>query len=276
LKGFGDPNYYFSVTDTDREYLRTVFGEDAELYDRARPGYPAALFEDLAVLAGLTPSSRALEIGCGTGQATSPLARLGCSVVAVELSPELAAVARGKLREFPRVTVDVSAFETWTPPAEPFDLVLSATAFHWVDPATRAGKVADVLRPGGALAVVHTDHVAGGTERFFADVQEIYERFDPKTPPGLRQTPATGIPDDGVEFERSGRFEAARFGRYEWEQAYTTSEYLDLLMTYSGTRSLPRADRDGLLAGIGDLIDREHDGRISKRYLTRLTVVRRS
>ncbi len=264
------------MTDNDRERLRAVFGEDADLYDRARPGYPDRLFADLADLAGLSPRSRVLEIGCGTGQATRPLARLGLTVVAVELSPGLAAVARHNLRDFPDVTVEVSAFEDWTPPATPFDLVLSATAFHWVDPDIRVGKAADVLRPGGTLAVIHSEHVAGGTERFFADAQDCYERFDPKTPPGLRLAPAADIPDDASEFDRSGRFGPARFRRYEWEQAYTTRSYLDLLMTYSPTRSLPQSSRDALLGCIGGLIDRDHGGRISKRYLTRLTLVTRT
>jgi protein-L-isoaspartate O-methyltransferase len=78
----------------DRERRRSTFDEAAELYDRARPGYPAALFDDLVELAGIGPGSRVLEIGPGTGQATVPLAERGCRIVAVELGPQLAAVAR--------------------------------------------------------------------------------------------------------------------------------------------------------------------------------------
>jgi SAM-dependent methyltransferase len=265
-----------AVTGTERETLRTVFGEDADLYDRVRPGYPEQLFTDLAACAELGPASRVLELGCGTGQATRELARFGGSVVAVELSPRMAAVAGRNLAGFPNVTIEVSAFEDWTPPAAPFDLVVSATAFHWIDPRIRVGKAARVLRPGGTLAVIHSEHVAGGTERFFVDAQDCYERFDPKTPPGLRLTAAADMPDDASEFDRSGRFGAARFCRYEWEREYTTGEYLDLLMTYSGTRSLPPPARDQLLACLGGLIDRDHNGRISKRYLTRLTLAHRA
>jgi cyclopropane fatty-acyl-phospholipid synthase-like methyltransferase len=50
--------------------MRGVFDEDADLYDRARPGYPAQLFDDLAELAGVGPGCRLLEIGPGTGKAT--------------------------------------------------------------------------------------------------------------------------------------------------------------------------------------------------------------
>ncbi|MGX6600932.1 class I SAM-dependent methyltransferase [Micromonosporaceae bacterium Da 78-11] len=259
----------------DREDLRATFGEDAELYDRARPGYPREMYADLAELAGLTARSRVLEIGCGTGQATRDLARLGYAVVAVELSPEMAAVARRNLAAFPDVTVEVSTFEDSTPPTTPFDLVLAATAFHWVDPRTRVDKAASILRPDGTLAVIHNEHMAGGTERYFADAQACYERFDPRTTPGLRLLPAAEIPADPTEFDRSRHFGPVRFRRYEWEQTYSTAEYLDLLMTYSPTRSLPRPARDGLLNCLADLINRNHDGHVTKRYLTQLTLARR-
>ena len=53
--------------------------------DWARAGYPAELFRDLAALACIDPGCRVLEIGCGTGQATMPLAERGCEIVCVEL-----------------------------------------------------------------------------------------------------------------------------------------------------------------------------------------------
>ncbi|HEV7977540.1 class I SAM-dependent methyltransferase [Amycolatopsis sp.] len=261
--------------DEDRERLRRTFTEDAALYDRSRPGYPSRMFEDLVRVTDLGSSSRVLEIGCGTGQATVPLARLGCEVVAVELGAEMAAVARRNLVGFPRAEVVVSAFEDWVLPDAGFDAVLSATAFHWVDPAVRVVKAADALRVGGALAVVSTHHVAGGSEALFVEVQRCYERFDPATPPGLRLTPGADVPREAEEFERSGRFGDVRFFRYEWEQGYTTSEYLNLLSTYSGHRAMGADARLGLLGCIGDLIDRRYGGRIVKRYMTQLAVASR-
>ncbi len=261
---------------TERERLRATFGEDADRYDRRRPGYPSGLFADLAAHAPVDAGSRVLEIGCGTGQATVPLARLGCTVVAVELSDTMAAIARRHLAGFPGARVVVSPFEDWPLPAERFDVVLSATAFHWLDPAVRMTKAADALRPGGTLALVSTHHVAGGTESFFAEVQDCYERFDPATPPCLRLTASADIPKDSAEIDRSRRFGPVEFRRYEWEQTYRTEEYLDLLLTYSGHRALPPAGRDGLLAGIANLIDTRHGGRITKRYLTELSTARRT
>ncbi|GAA4599602.1 class I SAM-dependent methyltransferase [Planotetraspora phitsanulokensis] len=248
----------------DRERLRRTFTEDAELYDRARPGYPAGLFDEIP------RGSRVLEIGCGTGQATIPLAERGCRIVAIELGEELARFARRKLAGFPDVEVVNAAFEDWPLPPEPFDVVLAATSFHWIDPAVRVAKSADALRPGGTLAVISTHHISGGTNPFFAEVQRCYERFDPDTPPGLTLQPAVALPSDSAEIDASGRFGISRFRRFEWERGYTTAEYLDVLSTYSNHRALPADARAGLLDCIATLIDGRYGGRIVKRYLTLL------
>ena len=256
--------------------LRETFNEDAERYDRARPRYPVRMFDDLAA-AGVAPGARVLEIGCGTGQATVPLAERGYRIVAVELGTDMAAVARRNLAAFDSVEVITAAFEEWPLPSEPFDVVFSATAFHWVDPAVRVSKSADALRLGGLLATVGTHHIAGGTwtEAFFAEVQKCYERFDPATPPGLRLEAARDIPKDDRELTSSGRFGPAGFSRYEWELPYSTADYLDLLLTYSGHRALPNAQQSALLNSIAQLIDANYGGRVVKRYLTELRFARR-
>jgi SAM-dependent methyltransferase len=171
--------------------LRATFNEAAELYDRARPGYPSRMFDELADLVELAPGCRVLEIGCGTGQATMPLAKRGCQIVAVEVGAEMAGVARRNLARFPSVQVVTSA---------------SATAFHWLDPVVSVVKSADALRIGGVLATVATHHVAGGTEEFFVEVQDCYVRFDPATSAALRLPTPADIPEADGELIRSGRF----------------------------------------------------------------------
>ncbi|WUH99669.1 class I SAM-dependent methyltransferase [Spirillospora sp. NBC_00431] len=263
------------MAEPDRKRLRETFTEAAELYDRARPGYPPKMFDDLDDLAGVGPACRVLELGCGTGQATVPLAERGCRIVAVDLGADMARVARRNLARFPQVEVVTSAFEDWPLPEDPFDAVVSATAFGWIDPAVRVTKAADALRPGGVLATVATRHVAGGSDAFFAEVQKCYEQFDPSTPPGLQLPSAADVPSDSEELDRSGRFGPAIFRRYERELTYSTVAYLDLLSTYSGHRALTPTAREGLLKCIGILIDRRHGGRVTKRYLTELRIARR-
>jgi SAM-dependent methyltransferase len=202
----------------------------------------------------------------GTGQLTVPLARTGACVTGVELGGSMAAVARRNLAGYPRVRIEVGDFETWALPEEPYDLVVVATAYHWLDPALRVRKPLAALRDGGVFAVVTTHHVAGGSEEFFAEVQALYERWDPATPPGLR------LRDEAVVDTEVG-FEPGEVRKYAREITYTSREYLDVLRSYSGHRALAPERRDGLLAGIGALIDTRYGGRITKRYLHELISV---
>jgi SAM-dependent methyltransferase len=256
--------------------LRETFDEDPERYDRARPRYPAELFDDLTELAGLRPGDRILEIGPGTGQATVALAQRGYAIVAVELGAGLAALARRKLAPFAGGEVVNAAFEDWPLPPEPFRAVFAATAFHWIEPAFALERAAAALQPGGALAVVTTRHVAGGDEAFFTAVQDCYERFMPGTPPGPRLSPAARVPSEREALEAGGRFERAVARRYERDIDYTTAEYLDLLCTYSNHRALEPDARDALLHCIARLMDERHGGRVAKRYLNELVVAYRA
>jgi hypothetical protein len=166
----------------------------------------------------------------------------------------------------------VSAFEDWTPPDSRVDAVVAFTAWHWVDPAVRGKKAAAVLRPGGTLATITTEHVLGGTVPFFAQAQACYERWDPATPPGLRLERSEDVPAFEDEVDADPSFEAALRRRHHQDVTYTTAEYLDVLRTYSGHRALDDERRRGLLSCIADLIDREYGGTITKRYLYELRV----
>ncbi|MET9276207.1 class I SAM-dependent methyltransferase [Kribbella sp. NPDC003557] len=245
--------------------LRTTFGEDPELYDRVRPTYPRELFDELARIVGDRP--KVLEIGPGTGQATAAMVERGWQVTAVELSPGLAGVLRHKL---PAIEVIVADFDTWPLPPPSYDLVISATAFHWLDPQTRVRRCVELLRPGGALAVVSTHHVAGGSEQFFADVQSCYERFtDDATADGLPD--ADDVPEDPANLAKTGLFGSVEFHRFVWNADYSTAEYLELLSSYSGHRALTTERRDGLYDCIGARIDAA-GGSVTKRYLNQLSV----
>ncbi|MEV8320649.1 class I SAM-dependent methyltransferase [Streptomyces sp. NPDC059900] len=251
--------------------LRGIFDGDAELYERARPRYPSGLVDALVRQADLGPGSRVLEVAPGTGQLTVPLARTGSGLTAVELGPALAAVARRNLAPYPRARVEVGEFETWPLPGEPYDLVVCATAFHWLDPAVRVPKMRQALRTGGTLAVVTTDHVAGGSEDFWVEVQGCYEWWDPDaTEPGLRLTPQDDVRADTAEFDRADGLGPVTVRRFARDITYTADQYIDVLRTYSGHRALDGQTRAGLLGCVRQLIDGTYGGVITKRYLHEL------
>lgn len=254
--------------------LRRIFDEDAELYDRARPGYPAPLLDDLVSLAGLEPGARVLEIGPGTGQATLALTDRGLEVVAVELGASLAATLRRRAAGRP-VEVVIGAFEEQQLPTGSFDAVAAFTAWHWLRPGERAERAHAALRPGGSVVTVTTTHVRGGTVPFFDDAQRCYERWDPATPPDLQQVRAEDVPEDRDELDASDLFAPAERRRHTQDITYSARAYLDVLSTYSGHRALEPRRRAGLLDCLGRLIETRYGGTVTKRYLYELRVARR-
>jgi len=75
------------------------FDSVAKLYDQYRTGYPDDVVDAVIALSGVSAGTRVLEIGCGTGQLSVPLARYGVDLVAVELGQHLAARALERLME---------------------------------------------------------------------------------------------------------------------------------------------------------------------------------
>jgi SAM-dependent methyltransferase len=263
----------------DRNRLRTTFDEAASLYDEVRPGYPEDLFDDVVSLSGIRPAGRILEIGCGTGQATVPFAHRGYRIRCIELGGNMATVARRNLEEYPQAEVYVGAFEDWPLQEEAFDLAVSATAFHWLDPAVAYPKVARSLREGGSLALFWNVHVhSDASEEFFEAVQRIYERETPEIvgPEDHKGVPRPHeVPDRTEEIEDSGMFGGIATRRYRWDETYDTGGYLRVLSTYSEHRSLSEDARGRLFRGIADLADTKFGGSIVKGYLTTLYVARK-
>lgn len=246
----------------DRERHRETFGSVAELYDRARPGYPAVVFDDLAELASLEPGSRVLEIGPGTGKATAELGRRGYVVTGIELSPELAEIAR---RNAPAAEIAVGDFETWEPPEASFDAVVAFTAFHWIAPELRYAKPARLLRPGGALAVVHTHHVRND-DPFWLESQEDYDAVVPdpdNAPPPLPEEVASWVLDEALFRDIVRR-------RYPVESVYSPDEYIALIGTYSDNIALPEAQREELFKRLRART--EAQGTLRKLVVYELTV----
>ncbi len=138
---------------TARRYGK-VFDEIAAQYDRHRPTYPDELIDQACRVAGIGSGDHVLEVGCGSGQLTSGLVARGLHVTAVEPGRNLIALARQNLEGAGEVEFVNAQFEDALLPREQFQAVFSASAFHWVDPEVSWQRTADVLIPGGTLALV--------------------------------------------------------------------------------------------------------------------------
>lgn len=258
----------------DRERLRQTFNQAAETYDRVRPDYPDALFDDLVALAGLAPGDHLIEVGCATGKATRPLARRGFRITCVELGPELAATARANLTGF-GVDVIEGQFEEWRPD-EPASCVYAATAWHWIDPARRYQRAWHALRPGGHLALWGAGHVfPEGGDPFFEEIQDIYDEIGEGMPPGEVRSRPGEQPDDRADIEASGLFEVTGIRWYDWERGYDVEEYIELLSTFSGHLAMADWKRERLYGEIRRRLAMRRDHSVRRHWGAVLQVARR-
>jgi SAM-dependent methyltransferase len=229
------------------------FGIDPERYDRTRPRYPEALVERIVAS---SPGPDFLDVGAGTGIDARQFQAAGAAVLGIDPDARMADFARRT-----GVEVEVATIEAWDPAGRDFDAVVAGQAWHWVDPVAGAAKAAQVLRPGGRLAVfwnvfqppaeaaeafaaVHDrvlpGSLASGAYRREASALDLYSPILAKTVDGIRAAGAFGDPEQW---------------RYDWDRSYTRDEWLDVLPTQGLYTQLPPDTLAELLAGIGAAVD---------------------
>lgn len=261
----------------DQRVLRMTFNSAADLYQQARPEYPPQLYEAMIAAAGLGAGDGLLEIGCASGKATLPLARRGFHITCVEPGPELATVARRNLASFPEVDVVQSTFEDIDPSGhEPFDLVFAATAWHWLDPAVRYRRTWELLRPGGHVAFWSATHVVPeGGDRFFADLQEVYDEIGESRSEGATFPRPGELPDHREDIEASGLFEPILVRHFDWEVTHDAQSYLRLLDTFSGHIAMQPGQRHHLYSEIRRRLEERADGLLRRGWGAVLHVAQR-
>ena len=171
-------------------HFRTSFDQTAVDYEAVRPGYPPALIADIVTLAALPSPAHILEIGCGPGQATKPFAQRGDQLTCLDIGPSMLSIARQKFAAYPNVQFHQVAFEDWGGPPNAFDLVMSATAFHWIPPEVGYPKAFSLLKKDGSLAIFAIEHQPP-PPAYAEDLYQIEQRLvpwwpDPRKPPDRR------------------------------------------------------------------------------------------
>jgi SAM-dependent methyltransferase len=256
-----------SSADADDTYLDRAraesFGAVAVQYDRARPRYPEALIELIATRGG----TQVLDVGCGTGKAAALLQGRGLHVLGVEIDAAMADVARSH-----GIDVEVGSFESWDAAGRRFDIVTSAQAWHWVQPAAGAAKAVRVLRPGGTIALFWNVHAEDTEVRRALDA--AYAQHAPTITGSFGRRAgeahrATAYLDSLV----AAGFTDAETREFSWDHSYDRAELLDLLPTYSDHLLLPRPQLASLLAAVGAVVD-DFGGQITSHYETQLLLAR--
>ncbi|HEX4226705.1 MAG TPA: class I SAM-dependent methyltransferase [Pseudonocardiaceae bacterium] len=233
--------------------IAEAFGADPARYDRTRQPYPVELVRRIVAA---SPGRRFLDVGCGTGIEARQFAAEGCEVLGVEPDVRMAAFARERGTE-----VEVARFEDWADGGRTFDAVVSATAWHWVDPVAGAAKAARVLESGGLIALFW--HVAQPPAALGSAFMRAYQEAVPDSPlpaptPGRSAAEGyeawvAGKTEEG--FRAAGVFGEAQRWRYEWSRECTKDEWLDGLPTSGILAAQPPERQAEVVAEVAEVID---------------------
>ena len=243
-----------------------TFNTVSETYDKMRPGYPDELYQALFTYAPLDASCAAVEVGIGAGQAALPVLKTGCALTAVEYGDRLAQVCREKFRDYPRFSVITGKFEDAVLPENTFDLVYSASAFHWVPEEIGYPKVFRMLTPGGAFArFANHPYQAKDNPELLSEIQRAYaEYYYPyySKPPRMPSEYTEEQAAERAKIADQYGFADTRYALFHRQRVLTAAEYRMLIGTYSDHIAIGESIREPFFDAIEETINR-HGGTIT-------------
>jgi SAM-dependent methyltransferase len=263
------------IHDPAWDHQRRTFERTAEAYDRYRPSYPQALYDDIRAYADLAPDDQVLEVGCGTGRGTVFFAAWGNTVLALEPAPAMADLAARNLAAFDNVEVRTTRFEDAGISSNAFGLAACVQAWHWLDPDARARLFADVLYAHGTAAIIANIQVTPEDNLpFWVRVQDVYREHTPEMMHKGNFRKPDELPDHPLH--GSELFHDLEQIGHSWHWTLDTADYLGLCATHSAKAALDSRTRERLLVGIGELIDAEFDGHVTEHYVALAALARRA
>ncbi len=252
------------------------FARAADLYERARPGYPDAALEQLAAEFALDASKNVLDLGAGTGKLTRQLLATGARVIAVE---PLAEMREQLAAAVPSVEPLEGTAEAIPLPDRSVDLVTAASAFHWFDGERAVAEIHRVLRPGGGLALLWNARDA--SVEWVRDVSAVLERaVRAQFAPGEYETARRlGSGAWREAFAATTLFTALEEREHPHEHELDLEDHVARFLSVSYIALLPEAERARVAAEIEALL-RGHPqtrgrGRFAMPYRTQVYVSRR-
>jgi len=205
------------------------FSGHAADYAKFRPGYPEALFDWIA--AQTAGHDLAWDCGCGSGQASVPLAARYRRVAATDFSAEQIAQAA----PHPRIDYRAAPAEASGLPDRCADLVTVAQALHWFDFDRFYAEVRRVVKPGGAI-VAWTYQLLRGEPAINAVLDDFYTRvLGPHWPPERKWV---DLAYRGLPFP----FEEIAAPQFEIRLRWSLDDLVAYVGTWSATRRCIKAE----------------------------------
>ena len=239
--------------------LEWTFDTVASTYEKFRPGYVDELYQMIFQYVPIGETSNVLEVGIGGGQATLPILRTGCRLTAVEYGENFSQLCREKFKEYPKFTVITDKFENRDYENAAYDLVYSASAFHWVPEEIGYTKLYAMLKKGGAFArFANHPYRDKGNPALADEIQKLYEKYyypfyhkQPTTPAEYTEQEAV----ERAEIAAKYGFEEIRYALLQRIRTFSADEYVTLLGTYSDHIAIEEAIRREFFEQIREAIN---------------------
>ena len=244
----------------NRNELGGTFDTAASLYDKMRPGYVDGIYRAIFDYVHIGEDSKVVEVGSGSGQATEPVLRTGCSLTAVEYGENFSGMLKEKFKAYERFNVITGKFEDAELEENTYDLVFSATAFHWVPEETGYPKVFSILKSGGAFArFANRPQNSKDVPELAREIDDIYNSYYNKHY-GVKSGARTWFTEDKAReiamIPGKYGFTDIQYHLFHRERVFTSDEYLKLLGTYSDHIAIEEKIRIEFFSKIKEAIDR--------------------
>jgi 2-polyprenyl-3-methyl-5-hydroxy-6-metoxy-1,4-benzoquinol methylase len=170
-----------SVTDSFGRSSCALFTGTAWYYARYRPGYPEAFFADLVARFHLDGTGRLLDMGCGTGQLTIPLAQHVAAAIGMDPEPEMLAEAARQAQAAHVTNVTWAQGSSVDLPGEfgRFRLVTMGRSFHWMDRERVLTALDGMVDAGGGIVIANDSCLVRPTTAWQQAIEDIQHRFLP-------------------------------------------------------------------------------------------------
>ena len=239
--------------------LNRTFDTVAEIYEKLRPGYVDELYETIFEYSPLDESSHVIEIGIGGGQATLPFLETGCDLLAIECGESFCEICREKFRAYPNFHAISEKFEDADLRGK-YDLIYSASAFHWIPEEAGYKKVYNTLRDGGVFCrFANHPYRDKSNPALSEEIDGIYEEYYYKYHNKSREP----LVEYTEEQARSRALIAEKYGFTDIEyrlfyrtRSFSAKEYTQLLGTYSDHIAIEEKIRNEFFGEIEKAINR--------------------
>lgn len=217
--------------------LEWTFDTVAPIYEKLRPGYVEELYQTLFDYIPIDKSCHVVEVGSGGGQATAPILRTGCQLTAVEYGERLSELLKEKFKDCPKFSVITGKFEDTKLEKNTYNLVFSASAFHWIPEEIGYKKVFSILKSGGVFArFANHPYRDKGNPDLSCEIDELYKKYyysfynkQPSTPKEYTEEQAKAR---ALLAEKYG-FTDIQYATFHRTRTFSAKEYIALLGTYS-------------------------------------------